>query len=60
MRTALITLLSAATVGAALAPALAPAFRKLPTVDRPVGVPAMFGEHAKLMFDLQVLATSAT
>jgi Protein of unknown function (DUF1552) len=30
--------------------------RELPVVDRPVGVPATFEEHAKLMFDLQVLA----
>ena len=28
----------------------------LPDLDRPLGVPASFGEHAKLMFDLQVLA----
>ena len=28
----------------------------LPDVDRPVGVPASYGEHAKLMWDLQVLA----
>lgn len=28
----------------------------LPDVDRPLGVPASYGEHAKLMFDLQVLA----
>ena len=25
-------------------------------VDRPVGIPTSFEEHAKLMFDLQVLA----
>jgi hypothetical protein len=30
--------------------------RELPTVDQPVGVPLSFEEHAKLMFDLQVLA----
>ena len=29
---------------------------KLPDLDRPVGVPASYAEHAKLMFDLQVLA----
>lgn len=29
---------------------------KLPDLDRPVGVPASYTEHAKLMFDLQVLA----
>ncbi len=28
----------------------------LPDLDRPVGVPAAYEEHAKLMFDLQVLA----
>ena len=28
----------------------------MPDLDRPVGVPAMFADHAKLMFDLQVLA----
>jgi hypothetical protein len=28
----------------------------LPDLDRPVGVPASYGEHAKLMFDLQALA----
>ena len=30
--------------------------RELPSLDRPSGVPASFDEHAKLMFDLQVLA----
>ena len=30
--------------------------RELPNVDRPAGVPGSFEEHAKLMFDLQVLA----
>ncbi len=30
-----------------------------PDVDRPVGVPASFEEHASLMFDLQVLALQA-
>ena len=29
---------------------------KLPDLDRPVGVPVAYGDHAKLMFDLQVLA----
>ncbi|MBL8178868.1 MAG: DUF1552 domain-containing protein [Bryobacterales bacterium] len=29
---------------------------RLPDVDRPMGVPAAYGDHAKLMFDLQVLA----
>ena len=28
----------------------------LPDLDRPVGVPAAYEDHAKLMFDLQVLA----
>lgn len=28
----------------------------LPDLDRPMGVPAMYADHAKLMFDLQVLA----
>jgi hypothetical protein len=28
----------------------------LPDLDRPVGVPAAYSDHAKLMFDLQVLA----
>ncbi|MDE0126882.1 MAG: DUF1552 domain-containing protein [Bryobacterales bacterium] len=31
----------------------------LPDLDRPVGVPAAYGDHAKLMFDLQVLAMQA-
>jgi hypothetical protein len=30
-----------------------------PDVDRPVGVPAAYGDHAKLMFDLQALALQA-
>ena len=29
---------------------------ELPAVDQPVGVPATFEEHARLMFDLQILA----
>jgi hypothetical protein len=28
----------------------------LPDLDRPIGVPASYAEHARLMFDLQVLA----
>src|SRR5438445_2523776 len=28
---------------------------KMPDLDRPVGVPAAFADHAKLMFDLQIL-----
>jgi hypothetical protein len=30
-----------------------------PDLDRPIGVPAAFADHAKLMFDLQVLAFQA-
>ena len=30
--------------------------RELPRLDRPPGIPATFDEHAKLMFDLQLLA----
>ena len=30
--------------------------RELPHVERPVGIPSSFEKHAKLMFDLQVLA----
>jgi len=33
--------------------------RELPSLVRPSGVPATFQEHAKLMFDLQVLAFQA-
>lgn len=33
--------------------------RELPDLDRPVGVPAQYADHAKLMFDLQVLALQA-
>jgi len=29
---------------------------KLPDLDRPVGVPAAYADHARLMFDLQLLA----
>jgi hypothetical protein len=32
---------------------------RIPDVDRPVGVPAEFADHAKLMFDLQILAFQA-
>jgi len=32
---------------------------KTPDLDRPVGVPALFADHAKLMFDLQILAFQA-
>ena len=31
----------------------------LPDLDRPTGVPAAYADHAKLMFDLQVLAMQA-
>ena len=34
----------------------AQADRKLPKLERPAGVPETFTEHAKMMFDLQVLA----
>jgi len=37
----------------------AAADNKTPDVDRPVGVPAEFADHAKLMFDLQILAFQA-
>ena len=33
--------------------------RELPSMDRPSGVPDAFQEHAKLMYDLQVLAFQA-
>ncbi len=33
--------------------------RALPVLDRPTGIPALFDEHAKLMYDLQVLAYQA-
>jgi hypothetical protein len=32
---------------------------QLPDLDRPVGVPAAYADHARLMFDLQVLALQA-
>ncbi len=32
---------------------------RLPDLDRPVGVPASYAAHARLMFDLQVLALQA-
>ena len=32
---------------------------KNPDMDRPIGVPSAFADHAKLMFDLQVLAFQA-
>ncbi|MBI4464009.1 MAG: DUF1552 domain-containing protein [Acidobacteria bacterium] len=32
------------------------ASQELPMLDRPVGIPATFEEHVKLLFDLQVLA----
>jgi hypothetical protein len=30
--------------------------QELPTMERPIGVPARFDEHARLMYDMQVLA----
>jgi hypothetical protein len=32
---------------------------QMPDLDRPVGVPASYADHARLMFDLQVLAMQA-
>src|SRR6266478_2291648 len=32
---------------------------RMPDLDRPVGVPAAYADHARLMFDLQVLALQA-
>lgn len=32
------------------------ASREIPSVERPAGIPPMFADHVKLMFDLQVLA----
>ena len=32
---------------------------RFPDADRPLGVPVAFGDHAKLMFDLQILAFQA-
>jgi hypothetical protein len=29
---------------------------RVPTIDRPAGIPETFAEHAKLMFDLEILA----
>ncbi len=37
----------------------ATAEQPLPDLDRPTGVPASYAEHAKLMFDLQILAMQA-
>src|SRR4029450_9625677 len=34
----------------------APSAVELPHFERPVGIPSTFDEHARLMFDLQVLA----
>ena len=33
--------------------------QQLPDLDRPIGVPPSYAEHARLMFDLQVLALQA-
>jgi hypothetical protein len=33
--------------------------RELPAIDQPEGEPATFGEHARLMFDMQLLAYQA-
>src|SRR5204862_5439386 len=32
---------------------------KIPDLERPVGVPTVFADHAKLMYDLQILAFQA-
>jgi hypothetical protein len=37
----------------------AAADNELPDIDRPVGVPAAYADHARLMFDLQLLALQA-
>jgi hypothetical protein len=37
----------------------AAAENKMPEADRPIGVPAAFADHAKLMYDLQILAFQA-
>jgi hypothetical protein len=37
----------------------ATADNKTPDLDRPMGVPAVFADHAKLMYDLQILAFQA-
>jgi hypothetical protein len=37
----------------------AAASNTMPDLDRPVGVPAAFADHAKLMYDLQILAFQA-
>src|SRR5215217_6122950 len=37
----------------------AAADNKTPDLNRPVGVPAVFADHAKLMYDLQILAFQA-
>lgn len=37
----------------------AAASNHMPDLERPVGVPAAFADHAKLMFDLQILAFQA-
>ena len=42
--------------GASRRPRAAPPISTLPDLDRPVGVPAAYADHARLMFDLQVLA----
>jgi hypothetical protein len=33
--------------------------RELPAIEQPAGIPALFEEHAKLMYDMQVLAYQA-
>ena len=47
---------SAKSSGAFRRPRPSTADNPLPDLDRPVGVPAAYADHARLMFDLQVLA----
>ena len=47
---------SARSSGASRRPRRRRAENPLPDLDRPVGVPAAYADHARLMFDLQVLA----
>ena len=42
--------------GAFSRPKRLPSDNPLPDLDRPIGVPASYADHARLMFDLQVLA----
>ena len=55
-RSASISTRFARSSGASRRPRSRTAGHPLPDGERPVGVPAEYAEHAKLMFDLQVLA----